>query len=912
MSAIIIKGARENNLKGIDITIPRNRVVCLVGVSGSGKSTIAFDIIAREGQRQYFESLPSYARRYLPKSNRPNVDEIKGVSASIVISQERVRSNPRSTVGTLTEAYTYLRMLYSRVGLPSMDSSYYSFNHPYGACEACKGLGRAIDIDTNKLVDLNKSLNEGAILYSNWCVGSMHWKIIKATGYFDFDKKLKDFSEGDFNRLLYAPKEVVYDDSADVIHWTFQGIVTHLKSRGSSVHRLANEEEMKYFAFVDCPECYGGRLNKKSLEVRLNGKNIGEVANMPLDECLFFVKSIKHVNAMVIKPRLIDQLESLIAVGVGYLSLNRSADTLSGGEAQRVKMARQLGCDLTETVYVLDEPTAGLHPRDVAKIVQNLKRLRDSGNSVIVVEHDELVIRNADYLIEVGPGGGKKGGEVVATGKLDDLLKNSRSLTGKYLNGEKTIGTKDIYRKPTSYLLVENARRHNLKNLSLELPQGVMIALTGVSGSGKSSLVEEIISQHGDKVVLIDQGQIGANKRGCIATYVGAFDKIRQYFAEANRMHPSLFSFNSHGACDYCKGLGIIEMDMNFLGDVKIKCESCGGNRYKEKVLRYKYKGRNIVEVLQMTASEAYNFFDDEEIKSWASLLMEVGLDYMEMGQTLDTLSGGESQRLKLASRLQAKNEFYILDEPTSGLHFADVEKLLALLNRLVDNSNTVLAIEHNLDVIKNADWVIDLGPEGGDRGGEIIAEGTPQDIARVECSYTGQYLRKILGPGKEEKSGKEIITVVQKCYNSSMTNKLEEAVMEKLFIKGHLGHDANISAKNIENFLIQLSSLCEMRIFFGPVVKSPDSYDKETYKRLGGKKPRDVNAVIMWASSGVQMYIFPERDNWFTIDIYSCKSFDINKVLNFVVGYFNIEGDMQYATQTSSRFSPWTDFSSK
>jgi len=745
MNQILIKGARENNLKNIDLAIPRNKIVCFVGVSGSGKSTIAFDIVAREGERQYFESLPSYARRYLPKSNRPNVDEISGVSASIVISQDRVRGNPRSTVGTLTEAYTYLRMLYSRVGLPSMDSSYYSFNHPYGACKKCKGLGRAMNININRLVDLNKSLNEGAIKYSNWRVGSMCWKIIKATEYFDFDKKIADYSTEEMDRLLYAPKEVVYQGENDVIHWTFQGIVTHLRSRGSSTHRFANDEEMKYFTFIDCPECHGGRLNSKSLQVELNKKNIGEVANLPLDECLDFVKSINHPHAEVIKPRLIDQLQGLIDVGVGYLSLNRSADTLSGGEAQRVKMARQLGCNLIETVYVLDEPTAGLHPRDVINVVKNLRKLQNNGNSVIVVEHDEEIIKNADHIIEVGPGGGKNGGQIITSGTIKEMTDNKKSLTGQYFCKIESIKTKRNYRQSFSYININNAKRNNLKNISLRIPTGVLVALTGVSGSGKSSLVEEIINQQNEKVVLIDQAQIGANKRGCIATYIGAFDRIRQYFAAENGMHPSLFSYNSHGGCTLCKGIGFIEMDMNFLGDVKIKCESCGGSRYKDKVLRYKYQGKNIVEVLAMTAAEIRDFFDDGEIKAQMNLLDEVGLGYMEMGQTLDTLSGGESQRLKLASKLQAKGEFYILDEPTSGLHFADIKKLLKLLDRLVDNGNTVLVVEHNLDVVKNADWIIDLGPEGGEKGGKIIAEGTPFDLTKVKTSHTGKYLKEKL-----------------------------------------------------------------------------------------------------------------------------------------------------------------------
>jgi len=746
MDRITIKGARENNLKNINIDIPRNKVVCLVGVSGSGKSTIAFDIIAREGERQYFESLPSFARRYLHKSNRPSVDEIKGVSASIVISQDRVRGNPRSTVGTLTESYTYLRLLYSRVGLPSMDSSYYSFNHPYGFCKKCKGLGRSVEVNVHKVLDFDKSLNTGAMRPKEWYVGGRQWSIIKASHYFDMDAKIRDYDRYLLEKLLFAPPEILEAHSDELVdRFTFQGVVYRIMHRNTKVHRGPSENDMKYFNFVDCTECHGGRLNTAALSVRLNGKNIGEVGNMPLDECLAFVNSITHRNAQAIKPRLIEQLQSLIDVGVGYLSLNRSADTLSGGEAQRVKMARQIGCDLIETVYVLDEPTAGLHPRDVTKVVENLKKLRENGNSVIVVEHDETVIKSADYLVEVGLGGGKKGGEIVAIGKIKDLINNPKSLTGQYLGSAKKIKVKSGYRKASGHLKVLNASRHNLKNLDLDIPLGVTVALTGVSGSGKSSLVEEIISQQGDQVILIDQKAVGANKRGCIATYVGAFDRIREYFARENNMHPNLFSYNSHGGCEMCKGVGFIEMDMNFLGDVKIRCESCNGNRYKEKVMRYKYKEKIIAEVLMMTASEIRDFFDDVEIKKQMDLLDEVGLDYMEMGQTLDTLSGGESQRLKLASRLQARGEFYILDEPTSGLHFADVEKLLILINKLVDNGNTVLVVEHNLDVIKNSDWVIDLGPEGGAKGGQLIACGTPTEVSKVNKSYTGKYLKKIL-----------------------------------------------------------------------------------------------------------------------------------------------------------------------
>lgn len=743
MSQITIKRARENNLKNIDITIPRNRVVCFVGVSGSGKSTIAFDIIAREGQRQYFESLNAYARRYLNKSNKPDIDELNGISSTIIIDQERVRNNPRSTVGTLTETYTYLRMLFSRVGLPSMDSSCFSFNHPNGACPRCKGLGRSVEVDVNKVVDRSKSLNEGALQPSEWAVGGRQWGIVKASGYFDMDKKVNNYDAEELDHLLYAPPELLESGGEFMPNrWTYQGIVYRMMHRNTKVHRGPSESDLAYFDFIDCPQCHGGRINQKALSVKLNGKNIGEVANLPINECLKFVKSIDHPHAEVIKPRLIESLESLINVGVGYLSLNRSSDTLSGGEAQRVKFARQLGCDLVETIYVLDEPTAGLHPRDIEMVTNNLRRLKDKGNTVLVVEHDETVIRSAEYIVEVGPGGGSKGGEIVAQGPLNEILKSTNSLTAKYLNNG-ISHSKTSFRTPIGSIKISNAIKHNLKNLNVEIPTGVLVALTGVSGSGKSSLVEEIVDQYGEKIVMVDQSSVGNNKRGCIGTYTGAFDLIRKIFAKEFGMSESFFSFNAQGACEECQGLGFLDMDMNFLGDVKIHCEKCNGSRYKEKVLKYRYKDKNIAEVLKMTATEVKVFFDNKDIKEKMDLLIEVGLDYVEIGQTLDTLSGGESQRLKLASRLQSKGEFYILDEPTSGLHFADVEKLVNLLNRLVDNGNTVLVVEHNLDLIRQADWIIDLGPEGGEKGGQIVAQGNLKHITQVVSSYTGKYLGK-------------------------------------------------------------------------------------------------------------------------------------------------------------------------
>jgi excinuclease ABC A subunit len=741
MHEIVISGARENNLKNIDVKVPRGKLVCFVGVSGSGKSTLAFDVIAREGQRQYFESLPSMARRYMQKTSQPDVDIIKGISSTIMISQSRVSSNPRSTVGTLTETYTYLRMLYSRAGLPSLDSTHFSFNAPQGACPKCRGIGRVTELDLKKLLDFSKSLNEGALLHSGWRVGGRMWRIINATGFYDMDKRLGDFEPDELDKLLYAPRQLWQDDSGyGANKWTYQGVIARLQSR-------SRDRDMTLYAKMsDCDECNGYRLNNEALSVKINDKNIGEVGNMSLGDCLDFVQSVNLPQALVIRPRLEEQLKYLIDAGVGYLSLNRSTDTLSGGEAQRVKLARQMGCDLIETIYVLDEPTAGLHPRDVDRVIQNLKKLRDNGNTVLVVEHDESVMRAADHIIEIGPGGGKNGGTIVAQGSLSDILDNKNSITASYLNqnnSSSSIATRPP-RLVHEFVDVNHANSHNLKDVSVMIPTNVLVAFTGVSGSGKSSLVDELIAQHGGKIVLIDQNPVGKNRRGSVGTYTGIFDVIRKLFAQEHDLSESFFSFNSHGACSGCKGIGYIDMEMNYLGNVQIDCELCHGSRYKEKVLQYKYKGKNIAEALAMTASELGDFFDDYTIKKKTDLLVEVGLDYLEIGQTLDTLSGGEAQRLKLADRLQSKGAFYVLDEPTSGLHFADVEKLMKLLDRLVDNGNTVLVVEHNLSVISKADWIIDLGPDGGDKGGQVVAEGTVAEVMMSKTSHTGRYLREL------------------------------------------------------------------------------------------------------------------------------------------------------------------------
>lgn len=628
-----------------------------------------------------------------------------------------------------------------------MDSSCFSFNHPFGACPVCKGLGNKVDVDLDKIINADKSLNENAILHHSWHVGTRNWNLIKTTGFFDMDQKLRDYSKEDFDKLLYSPPtQVKQKDKAFIQQFSFEGIVSRLQRRNTGALRSGPNVDKYFISKGDCPECNGWRLKKNALDVKINEKNIGEVGNMSIAECLDFVKTVKHEHAKYIKPRLTRQLQFLIDTGIGYLSLNRSTDTLSGGEIQRVKLARQLGSDLIETIYVLDEPTAGLHPRDVGVVTTNLRNLVDSGNSVLVVEHDLEVISISDHLVELGPGGGRKGGEIIYSGTVNGVRDCNKSVTRDFLfpdtDGRNADRIQLKRRKPAGYLKIEKARRNNLKNITVDIPTGILVAITGVSGAGKSSLAEEIVAQHTEEVTWVNQSPVGKTSRGSVATYVGAFDHIRKLFARKSGQSISLFSYNGKGACEECKGLGYRKLEMAFLGDIKIECAKCAVDRYKPEILEYEVRGKNISDVLKMTVEEAVKFFKKDKIKDKLTTLVEVGLDYIELGQTLNTLSGGESQRLKLASRLADRDGTFILDEPTFGLHPLDVEKLVKLLNRIVNTGNTVIVIEHDVNVIKHADWVIDLGPEGGDAGGYIVAQGKPEDIVKVNKSYTGRFLK--------------------------------------------------------------------------------------------------------------------------------------------------------------------------
>lgn len=942
--SIFIKGAREHNLKNIDVTIPRDKLVVLTGLSGSGKSSLAFDTIYAEGQRRYVESLSAYARQFLGQMDKPDVDYIEGLSPAISIDQKTTSKNPRSTVGTVTEVYDYLRLLYARIGIPhcykcgrpiarqSIDqiidqvlalpmgskllilapvvrarkgehqkvfdsakrSGYvrvrvdglvydlsevpkleknkkhnielvidrmvirddirkrladsletalkiagglvivdvidgeemmfsqnyacehcgvsmeeltprmFSFNSPFGACEECSGLGFMMKIDPELVVrDKNKSINEGAIAVTGWMAPgiedsmaaayyrglSEHYGFSLDTPYKDLPDKIKDI-------LLYGSKgekfKVEFSRSygQSTYMTDFEGIVNNLQRR----HKETNSDWMRaelegYMSNHPCPSCHGMRLKPQVLAVTIGGKNINEVTDLSIVKAIEFFKSLsltekEQTIAEQILKEILERLGFLKNVGLGYLTLSRSAGTLSGGEAQRIRLATQIGSSLMGVLYILDEPSIGLHQRDNEKLLATLKTLRDLGNTLIVVEHDEDTMYAADHIIDIGPGAGIHGGYLVAQGTAEEIMKVEGSATGDYMSGRKFIPIPKERRKPNGhYLEVKGAAQNNLKNINVKIPLGVFTCVTGVSGSGKSSLVNEIIykylarelngarSKNGtvkqikgleylDKVIDINQSPIGRTPRSNPATYTGLFSDIRELFAstveaKVRGYKAGRFSFNVKGGrCEACCGDGIIQIEMHFLPDVYVPCEVCKGKRYSKETLEVKYKGKNISEVLDMTVEEALTFFENiPRLHRKIQTLYDVGLGYIKLGQSSTTLSGGEAQRVKLATELSKRSTgktIYILDEPTTGLHVADVHRLLDVLQRLVDAGNTVLVIEHNLDVIKTADYLIDLGPEGGDAGGEILCTGTPEQVAKCKQSYTGQYLKKVLEKEKQ------------------------------------------------------------------------------------------------------------------------------------------------------------------
>ncbi len=934
---IIIKGAKENNLKNIDVTIPRNKLTVLTGLSGSGKSTLAFDTIFAEGQRRYVESLSSYARQFLGQMEKPDVESIDGLSPAISIDQKTTSRNPRSTVGTVTEVYDYFRLLFARIGIPhcphcgreirrqtvdeicdrvmalpegskilinapvvrgrkgeyhkelaaykksgfgrvkidgivydlqeeikleknikhnisvvvdrlvikptvqkrltdsletalglasglvvidcngeeelysinyacpdcgisfeEIEPRMFSFNTVYGACPTCSGLGFKQFVDPDLICpDKTKTLREGAMKVTGWSLGSNSMALMelsalaKAYG-FSLDVPVQDLSKEVYDILMYGSKERVdmqYSTRSfsGSFKKTWEGYVNNLQRRyATSTSDGVKAEIQRLMRNAPCDGCDGKRLKKEALSVHVGGKNIWEVCELPVDKLCEFMDEVKanltqteHLIADAIIKEINNRLGFLRNVGLGYLTLTRTAATLSGGESQRIRLATQIGSALTGVLYILDEPSIGLHQRDNEKLLNSLKGLRDLGNTLIVVEHDEDTMRAADYIVDIGPKAGVHGGEVVACGTPEEIARTSGSITGDYLAGRRKIQTPAVRKSPDErWLKIYGCRQNNLKNINVEIPVGLITAVTGVSGSGKSSLVNEIVYptlsndlngakhalgkydkiegiEHFDKVIAIDQSPIGRTPRSNPATYTGVFNAIRDLFsmtpdAKERGYKAGRFSFNvSGGRCEHCFGDGIIKIEMHFLPDIFVPCEVCGGKRYNRETLEVKYKGKSISDVLNMTVEEACEFFAPvPSIYNKIKTLNEVGLGYIKLGQSSTTLSGGEAQRVKLATELAKRSTgktLYILDEPTTGLHAYDVDKLIKILLKLREGGNTVLVIEHNLDVIKTADYIIDLGPEGGNGGGEIVCEGTPEEVAKHPTSYTGQFLKKIL-----------------------------------------------------------------------------------------------------------------------------------------------------------------------
>ena len=935
---IIIKGARENNLKNIDLEIPKNKLVIMTGLSGSGKTSLAFDTIYAEGQRRYVESLSAYARQFLGNMEKPDVDSIEGLSPAIAIDQKTTSNNPRSTVGTVTEIYDYLRLLYARIGkaycpkhhlviesqtikqmadtidqyddgdrlmilarvvkrkkgtfkdyfadllkdgylrvnvdgqmymldediqleknkkhnidvvidrivkkegyrsrlidaievalkltggevvvanltkdseelfsehlacpicgfsVPKLEPRLFSFNNPLGACEDCRGLGIKNEVDIDLLIpDWDKSINDGGIRYFKTAVGTnrIEWQrflILCETYHIDLDKPLKDFTKQELNYILYGSTEPIsyqiVSDSGNVNKTTkyIEGIKTLIARRyEETTSKWSKEWYASFMSEHTCPTCQGRRLNDQVLSVRVGGLNIAEFTQQSIEQALAFINDLKlseyelNIARLVIK-EISDRLTFLNNVGLGYLTLARRAGGLSGGEAQRIRLATQIGTRLTGVLYVLDEPSIGLHQRDNNKLIKSLQDIRDLGNSVLVVEHDEDTMRASDYIIDIGPGAGVHGGQVICAGTPQQVCECEDSITGQYLSGKKSIAVPAKRRKGNGYFLeVKGAKEHNLKNINVKFPLGKFNVVTGVSGSGKSTLVNDILGkvlmrhvyhskerpgehrevcgmEYIDKVIEVSQDPIGRTPRSNPVTYTGVFDDIRELFAQTNEAKmrgydKGRFSFNIKGGrCEACQGDGLKKISMHFLPDVYVPCEQCGGKRYNEETLQVTYKDKNIYDILEMTVEEALSFFENlPKIKNKIQTLYDVGLGYVKLGQSATTLSGGEAQRVKLASELQKKSTgktVYILDEPTTGLHSHDVARLIEVLQRIVDQGDTIIVIEHNLDVIKVADHIIDLGPEGGDGGGKIVVSGTPEKVAKCPQSYTGQFLKLLL-----------------------------------------------------------------------------------------------------------------------------------------------------------------------
>jgi excinuclease UvrABC ATPase subunit len=773
---IRVHGARENNLKDISLEIPKRRLTVFTGVSGSGKSSLVFDTIAAESQRMINETYSAFVQGFMPTLARPDVDVLDGLTTAILVDQERMGSNPRSTVGTATDANAMLRILFSRLGEPHIGPpTAFSFNVPRrtasgamnvdkgqgerlvvrnavyhgGMCPRCEGMGSVTDFDLTALYDDSKSLAEGALTVPGYSMDGWYGRIFSGSGFFDMDKPIRRFTKKELHDLLYREPTKI---KVEGINLTYEGLIPKIQKSMLAKDPEAMQPHIRAFVeraitFTTCPDCDGTRLSKEARSSRIEGKNIADLCTMQISDLADWVRDLREPSVTPLLTGLQHLLDSFAEIGLGYLSLDRPAGTLSGGEAQRTKMIRHLGSSLTDVTYVFDEPTIGLHPHDIQRMNKLLLQLRDKGNTVLVVEHKPETITIADHVVDLGPGAGTAGGTVCFEGSVAGL-RASGTVTGRHLDDRARL--KDSVRSASGALEVRGASTHNLRDVDVDIPLGVLCVVTGVAGSGKSSLIQGSVAQR-DGVVVIDQGAIKGSRRSNPATYTGLLEPIRKAFAKANGVKPALFSSNSEGACPTCNGAGVIFTDLGIMATVESTCEECEGKRFQAAVLEYRLGGRNIAEVLAMSVVEAEAFFGDGEARTPAAhkvldRLTDVGLGYVSLGQPLTTLSGGERQRLKLAAQMGEKGEVYVLDEPTTGLHLADVENLLGLLDRIVDSGRSVIVIEHHQAVMAHADWVIDLGPGAGHDGGRIVFEGTPADLVAARTTLTGEHLAAYTG----------------------------------------------------------------------------------------------------------------------------------------------------------------------
>ncbi len=773
---IRVQGARVNNLKDVSVEIPKRRLTVFTGVSGSGKSSLVFGTIAAESQRLINETYSAFVQGFMPTLARPDVDVLEGLTTAIIVDQERMGANVRSTVGTATDANAMLRILFSRLGQPHIGSPQaFSFNVASisgagavtverggnttkerrsfsitgGMCSRCEGMGSVTDFDRSALYDDSKSLNEGALTIPGYSVDGWYGRIFSGCGFFDPDKPISRFTKKELQDLLYkAPTKIKVDN----INLTYEGLIPRIQKSFLSKDLDAMQPHIRAFVeravtFSTCPDCGGTRLNDAARSSRIGGINIADACEMQISDLSEWLRGVNEGSVAPLVAALQHTLDSFVEIGLGYLSLDRTSGTLSGGEAQRTKMIRHLGSSLTDTTYVFDEPTIGLHPHDIARMNGLLLRLRDKGNTVLVVEHKPEAIVIADHIVDLGPGAGTAGGEVMFEGTVADL-RTSGTLTGRHLDDRASV--KPSTRGSSGILRVRGASSHNLQDVDVDIPLGVLVVVTGVAGSGKSSLIDGSVAGQ-DGVVAIDQAAIKGSRRSNPATYTGLLDPIRKAFAKANGVKPALFSANSEGACQNCKGAGVIYTDLAMMAGVATVCEVCEGKRFQAEVLEYRFGGKDISEVLAMSVAEAEDFFGSGDARTPAAhkildRLADVGLGYLRLGQPLPTLSGGERQRLKLATHMGDKGDVYILDEPTSGLHLADVEHLLGLLDRLVNSGKSVIVIEHHQAVMAHADWIIDMGPGAGHDGGRVVFEGTPADLVVARNTLTGEHLAAYVG----------------------------------------------------------------------------------------------------------------------------------------------------------------------